>query len=45
MSHQVTYEEAMEWLNDKLNEADYGEPEIIEWILDRLYFDEDMRNS
>jgi hypothetical protein len=45
MRDEVTYEEAMAWLDDKLNDADYGEPEIIEWIQDILWRYEDMRNS
>lgn len=39
------YESAIEWLNQKLEEAEYGEPEIIEYIKEMLWQYEDMRNS
>ena len=44
-----SYEEAMRWLEEKYNEAlnrsDHGEMLLIEWIIDKIYFDNDMRNS
>jgi hypothetical protein len=44
-----TYEEAISWLESKYSEAlgrdDKGEMLLIEWIIDKLYFDNDMRNS
>lgn len=43
------YDEAIRWLESKYSEAldrnDKGEMLLIEWIIDRLYFDNDMRNS
>ena len=43
------YEDAMEWLEQKYSEAhqriDKEEMLLIEWIRDKLYFDNDMRNS
>lgn len=43
------YEAAMRWLEEKYNDAmnrdDRGEMLLIEWIIDKLYFDNDMRNS
>lgn len=43
------YEEAIRWLEEKYTEAlhrdDKGEMLTVEYIIDRLYFDEDMRNS
>lgn len=43
------YEEAKEWLEKKYSEAlernDEGEMLMIEWIIDTLYFHNDMRNS
>ena len=45
MGTEVTHEEAMIWLESKLEEAEYGEPEIIEYIQEVLWRDNDMRNS
>ncbi len=39
------YEDAMEWLHLKLEEAEYGESEIIEYIKEMLWRYEDMRDS
>jgi hypothetical protein len=43
------YQEAMRWLEEKYNEAlnkdDKGEMLTIEWIINTVYFDNDMRNS
>lgn len=39
------YEDAMEWLHLKLEEAEHGEEEIIEYIKEMLWRYEDMRNS
>jgi hypothetical protein len=43
------YEDAMEWLEAKyteaLNKDDKVEMLLIEWIIDTVYFDNDMRNS
>jgi len=39
---KVTYEEAVEWLNQL---AEYGDREIIEYIKEVLWYDNDMRNS
>lgn len=43
------YEQAMVYLESKYTEAlakdDVGEMLTLEWIMDRLYFDNDMRNS
>ena len=45
----ANYEEAMRWLEAKyteaLNKDDKGEMLLIEWIIDTVYFDNDMRNS
>jgi hypothetical protein len=41
----ATYEEAMEWLDQKLEEAEYGDEEIIEYIKEVLWRDNDLRNS
>jgi hypothetical protein len=43
--NEVTYEEAMHWLDQRLQEAEYGDPEIIEYIQEMLWRYEDMRNS
>lgn len=44
-----SYEEAIEWLEAKYSEAlnrdDRGEMLLVEWIIDKLFFDNDMRNS
>ncbi len=45
MRGEVTYEDAMEWLTMKHEEAEHGEPEIIEYIKEMLWRYEDMRNS
>ena len=42
---EVTYEDAMEWLDQKLEEAEYGDEEIIEYIKEVLWRDNDMRTS
>lgn len=40
------YEEAMDWLEKKCDESTTEEEQLlIEWIIDRVYFDNDMRNS
>ena len=40
------YEDAMEWLHLKLEEAEYsGEEEIIEYIKEMLWQYNDLRNS
>lgn len=43
------YEDAIKWLESRYSEAldryDRGEMLLIEWIIDKLYFDNDMRNS
>ncbi len=39
------YEDAMEWLDLKLEEAEYGDEEIIEYIKEVLWRDNDMRTS
>ena len=43
------YNEAIKWLEAKYSEAlerdDKSEMLLIEWIIDKLYFDNDMRNS
>lgn len=40
------YEEAMEWLEQKSDKSESEEERLlIEWIMDRIYFDNDMRNS
>ena len=40
------YEEAMDWLEKKCDEATSEEEKLlIEWIIDVVYFDNDMRNS
>lgn len=45
----VSYDEAMKWLEEKYSEAlnrdDKNEMLLIEWIIDTVYFDNDMRNS
>jgi len=45
----VSYDEAMAWLEEKYSEAlnrdDKNEMLLIEWILETVYFDNDMRNS
>ena len=41
----ATYEEAMEWLDQKSEEAEYGDEEIIEYIKEVLWRDNDLRNS
>ena len=43
--NNVTHEEAMHWLDQKLEEAEYGEPEIIEYIKEMLWQYNDMRDS
>jgi hypothetical protein len=45
MMREVTYEDAMEWLDQKLEEAEYGDEEIIEYIKEVLWRDNDMRTS
>ena len=42
---KVDYEEAMHWLNQRLQEAEYGDEEIIEYIREVLWRDNDLRNS
>jgi hypothetical protein len=42
---KVNYEDAMEWLDQKLEEAEYGDEEIIEYIKEVLWRDNDMRTS
>jgi hypothetical protein len=42
---KVDYEDAMEWLDQKLEEAEYGDEEIIEYIKEVLWRDNDMRTS
>lgn len=43
------YDDAIAWLEEKytaaLSRDDKGEMLLIEWIIDTLYFDNDMRNS
>lgn len=43
------YNAAIAWLEEKYTEAldqdDKDEMLLIEWIIDKLYFDNDMRNS
>ena len=43
------YDDAMAWLEQKYSEAlardDKGEMLTVEWIIEKLYFDNDMRNS
>lgn len=40
------YEEAMKWLEQKCDESKTEEEkQLIEWIIDVVYFDNDMRNS
>lgn len=34
---EVTHEEAMHWLDQRLQEAEYGDPEIIEYIKEMLW--------
>lgn len=46
MKAVVTYEDAMEWLDQKQEESKYlEEDEIIEWIKETIWKYEDMRNS
>lgn len=49
MNDNDAYEEAMAWLNKSytlaLAKDDVGEMLTLEWIMDKLYFDNDMRNS
>lgn len=41
----VTFEDAMEWLDQKLQESDFmEEDEIIEWIKEMIWRYDDMRN-
>ena len=42
---KANYEDAMEWLDQKLEEAEYGDEEIIEYIKEVLWRDNDMRTS
>jgi hypothetical protein len=42
---KADYEDAMEWLDQKLEEAEYGDEEIIEYIKEVLWRDNDMRTS
>ena len=43
------FHNAKQWLEEKYNEAqnkdDKGEMLTIEWIIDTIYFDNDMSNS
>jgi hypothetical protein len=45
MSDEALYEAAMEWLEHKLFECEPGEAEIIKYIQEVLWQDNDMRNS
>lgn len=46
MKTPVTHEDAMEWLDQKLEESKYiEEDEIIEYIKEMLWQYEDLRNS
>ena len=42
---EVTYEDAMHWLDQRRQEAEYGDEEIIAYIEEVLWRDNDMRNS
>jgi len=46
---KADYESAMKWLEEKYSEAlnrdDKNEMLLIEWIMETVYFDNDMRNS
>jgi hypothetical protein len=42
---KVTYEEAVEWLEWLNQVSEYGDREIIEYIKEVLWCDNDMRNS
>jgi hypothetical protein len=45
MRNEVTYEEAMHWLDQRRQEAEYGDEEIIAYIEEMLWRYEDMNNS
>lgn len=45
MTDKVTYEEAMNWLDQRRQEAEYGDEEIIAYIEEMLWRYEDMSNS
>ena len=45
MTNKVTYEEAMNWLDQRRQEAEYGDEEIIAYIEEMLWQYNDMRNS
>jgi hypothetical protein len=42
---EILYEAAMGWLEHKLFECEPGEAEIIKYIQEVLWQDNDMRNS
>jgi hypothetical protein len=49
MMRDEVYDEAKKWLEEKYSEAhnrdDKNEMLLIEWIIDTMYFDNDMRTS
>lgn len=46
MGSQVTYQDAMEWLEEKCDKSEtLEEQEIVEYIQEVLWRDWDMRNS
>lgn len=46
MEQQSNFDKAIEWLEKKSDESQTAEEQqIIEWIIDTVYFDNDMRNS
>jgi len=42
---KADYYDAMEWLDKKLEEAEYGDEEIIEYIKEMLWQYNDLRTS
>jgi hypothetical protein len=42
---KVNYDEAMHWLDQRIQEAEYGDEEIIEYIQEMLWQYYDLRNS
>jgi hypothetical protein len=42
---KVNYDEAMHWLDQRLQEAEYGDEEIIEYIQEMLWQYNEIRTS
>lgn len=45
MKNNIHHDDAIDWLDMKLTEAEYGEDDVIEYIKEMLWQYEDLRNS